>query len=342
MTEQGAYITRIGEYFGLKNPPTLTATISRKAKLTITRLRSDSADHAMTKTIPRESAFIVALQLRDLRAHELWMSGRPIPVTPYAKDTISAVDLDFEPTWHLKSPFDLLHFYLPSAALDEIATQNASGRVDTLSIAPGAALLDPVVRQLGSCFLPELERPERASSLFVDHVAHALTAHLAHTYGGMRFARPLVRGGLAPWQERRAKEYMTANLEEDISLAQLASECSLSLSYFARAFRQSTGQPPHRWRLERRVDRAKDLLLNSTQPLAEIALACGFADQSHFTRVFSRIVGVGPAAWRRAQGSMWKYVPPREVSASEAKSSRSGCSPRAIPWNSQREIEARV
>ena len=76
--------------------------------------------------------------------------------------------------------------------------------------------------------------------------------------------------------------------------------------------------------------------------LAEIALACGFADQSHFTRVFSRIVGVGPAAWRRAQGSMWKYVPPREVSASEAKSSRSGCSPRAIPWNSQREIEARV
>jgi AraC family transcriptional regulator len=94
---------------------------------------------------------------------------------------------------------------------------------------------------------------------------------------------------------------MMAHLEEDISVARLASECSLSPTHFARAFRQTTGLPLYRWRLERRIDKAQDLLRNSPEPLADIALSCGFADQSHFTKVFSRMVGIGPGSWRRAQ-----------------------------------------
>jgi Helix-turn-helix domain len=69
----------------------------------------------------------------------------------------------------------------------------------------------------------------------------------------------------------------------------------------SRAFRQSIGLPPHQWLLQRRVDKAKQLLRDSRSPLAEVAADCGFADQSHFTRVFTRAVGISPGQWRRAR-----------------------------------------
>ncbi len=92
---------------------------------------------------------------------------------------------------------------------------------------------------------------------------------------------------------------MIERLGDDLSLSEPARACGLSLSYFSRAFKQSVGAPPHRWLLLQRVQRAKSLLRNSDRSLAETAAACGFADQSHFTRVFSNVVGVSPGAWRK-------------------------------------------
>jgi len=68
------------------------------------------------------------------------------------------------------------------------------------------------------------------------------------------------RGGLASWQQRRVKELMSASLNDEIPLSRLANECGLSVRQFARAFRVSTGLPPHRWLLRHRVDRARELL----------------------------------------------------------------------------------
>jgi AraC-like DNA-binding protein len=107
-------------------------------------------------------------------------------------------------------------------------------------------------------------------------------------------------GGLAPWQARRIENYTNANLSKPISLADLANECRLSPSYFSVAFKKTVGCAPHRWLLKRRVERAAHLLLTTKQPLVDIALSVGFADQSHFTRVFARYVRATPAAWRRA------------------------------------------
>ena len=70
--------------------------------------------------------------------------------------------------------------------------------------------------------------------------------------------------------------------------------------YFSRAFRGTMGVAPHNWLLIRRVEVAKEKLLSTQLSLAEVALACGFADQSHLTRVFTGMVGVSPGAWRRA------------------------------------------
>jgi AraC-like DNA-binding protein len=95
---------------------------------------------------------------------------------------------------------------------------------------------------------------------------------------------------------------------EGMPLARLAAECGLSVRHFARAFRQSTGVPPHRWLLRRRVERAAELLGNRALPLADIAIACGFADQSHFTRVFTALMGASPNTWRRTIGATEELI----------------------------------
>jgi AraC family transcriptional regulator len=110
---------------------------------------------------------------------------------------------------------------------------------------------------------------------------------------------PFPRGGLAPWQERRAKELLLANIATDLSLAEVARQCRLSRGHFSKAFKQSTGASPHAWFTSQRVATAQALLRDTDRPLAEIALACGFGDQSHLTRVFHKRVGVSPGAWRR-------------------------------------------
>jgi transcriptional regulator GlxA family with amidase domain len=193
-----------------------------------------------------------------------------------------------------------MHFLLPQEALNAIAQEAGSPRVGDLTLQPGVCVIDDVLESLFRSMRPALANARAASTVFVDHVALAIGAHVAQHYGGMSTADRIPRGGLAPWQERRAKEMLDANLEGEISLSLLALECGLSIRHFTRAFRQSTGVPPHRYLLKRRVQRAQTLLMNPSLSLLDVALACGFADQSHFTRVFTASVSLSPGAWRRA------------------------------------------
>lgn len=112
---------------------------------------------------------------------------------------------------------------------------------------------------------------------------------------------PADRVALSPWQERRAKELMHSHMDQGLSIAQIASECSLSRSHFSRAFKKNTGVSPRDWFLQLRLDKAKSLLTGSDLTISQISLDCGFADQSHFTRVFTRMLGVTPFTWRRSE-----------------------------------------
>ena len=104
---------------------------------------------------------------------------------------------------------------------------------------------------------------------------------------------------LAPWQMRRIKTFIDVHLNEQIRIDALAEQTRLSASYFYRAFRVTFGVPPHAYILRCRTDRAMELLSAGEEPIAQIAAACGFADQAHFSRVFSKRAGLPPSAWRR-------------------------------------------
>jgi AraC-like DNA-binding protein len=110
----------------------------------------------------------------------------------------------------------------------------------------------------------------------------------------------VTRGGLAPWQVRRVTEYIEENLSSSIRLQDLAGIARLSHSHFCRAFKGSLGQPAHAYVMSRRVQRAQGLMLSTGESLSQIAALCGMADQAHFCKLFRRLVGETPNAWRRA------------------------------------------
>jgi AraC-like DNA-binding protein len=265
-------------------------------------LRSDHAQDAASIPIQPEDAFLLVMQLRDLAPHELWLDGQLTQVGELPAGAMFILDLRKKPSAWLRAPFDSLIFYMPRTAFNEITEERGTRRIVSLDCEPALAVRDPIVGQLGVSLLPTLDHPDSANKLFVEYVMLAVHAHVAQTYGGMTATARMVRGGLARWQERRAKELMEAKLGQSISMSQMAQECGLSAAHFARAFRRTTGQAPHRWLLQQRLDRAKQLLLSSALPLAQIALTCGFAEQSHFTRTFTRNVGISPGAWRRQHG----------------------------------------
>ena len=109
--------------------------------------------------------------------------------------------------------------------------------------------------------------------------------------------------GLAPWQIRRVLTHVNSNLDTTIRNKDLAAVARLCESHFNVAFRKSVGQSPHEYIIRRRMERAQGLMLSTDKALSEIAADCGLADQPHFTRLFRRVVGESPAAWRRARAN---------------------------------------
>jgi AraC family transcriptional regulator len=111
----------------------------------------------------------------------------------------------------------------------------------------------------------------------------------------------LVRGGLAPWQVRRVTTHIEANLDGTIRIKDLAALIKLSPSHFSRAFKRDFADSPHRYLMRRRLERAQGMMLKTNASLGQIAGDCGFADQAHFNKLFRRLVGESPRAWRRAR-----------------------------------------
>lgn len=299
MGQQGAYGDRLGRAFRSLSAPVLTMRVLQKSTIAVTELKCDEPGFGRTTSIPREDAWLIGLQIRACPDHDLYFDGKLTRPENYVAGVTSIYDLRRDPVAEIRDPYHSLMFYLPRAALDTVTSEAGARRIGDLRHRPGVGVNDPVVRHLLSALLPAIANSDDANVLFLDHVALALTAHVARVYGGMSPDTGMSRGRLAPWQERRAKELMMAFVDEEIPLSRLASECGLSVRHFARAFRLSTGVPPHRWLLRYRIDRAKELLRTRALSLADIAFFCGFADQSHFTRTFTRMAGVSPASWRR-------------------------------------------
>jgi len=288
----------LAKRFRVERPTTLIAKTISTAPMTFSRLRSTQAMRGRSMSVPPEEAFTFQVPLSLPFFSGLWTAGKRLPHNPTSTGDAFLFDLSNNPTVGLSNPFDSLRFYIPRKTLDELAFDRGLRAIGGLRSSEFGGR-DIVLYGLAEALVATMGRPGEGNSLFADYVALAFHDHIIRTYGGISTVERSARGGLASWQMRRVADFINANLNRDISIAQLAAECGLSARYFARAFKQSTGMPPHQWLMKRRVDKAKDLLQIAEWELTDIASVCGFVDQSHFTRVFSRAEGSSPGRWRR-------------------------------------------
>lgn len=194
-----------------------------------------------------------------------------------------------------------LFCFFPQVVLQAIALESGYDFTGELSAASPVCIADDTFCRLAATLDAVFgQGQEETSQLLIDCITRAVAAHLVTLFGHKRDGQTAKRGGLAPWQKKRALEMLEANLHGDIPLRDIAAQCRLSERHFSRAFGQSMGMPPQRWLMKRRVETAKVLLRDAELSLSEVAKRSGFADQSYLTRVFSEWVGTAPGAWRRS------------------------------------------
>src|SRR5712671_1874055 len=141
--------------------------------------------------------------------------------------------------------------------------------------------------------------PDPLYPQYAEALGIVLTHELARISSDTGLRRPVSRGGLAPWQQKRVAAYIEERLAYDIPLATLAELARLSPYHFSRSFKHSFGMPPHRYHANRRIERAKHLLANRELSVTNIALDVGFSETSTFSAAFHRLTGQTPSRYRR-------------------------------------------
>jgi AraC family transcriptional regulator len=193
--------------------------------------------------------------------------------------------------------FDFVLVELSRAYLDRIGDELGDKTIRGLTCSIDEQ--DPVLGHLAHAVADSLDAPGALNALFVEQMGLVIGLHLARRYGNAVARDLLLKGALSPAKTALAKELLMEKANLGVSIEEVANECGFSRGYFIRAFSRATGRTPHQWLIEQRAQRAKQLIEATPMTLAEIAAACGFADQSHLSRVFVKVFGHSPGAWRR-------------------------------------------
>lgn len=246
--------------------------------------------------------YTVVVHLAGCPGHELCCDRRPMRLSAQAAGRLSIHDRASRWQMHAPDRCDCIAFQCAAESLNQDQEEVRYWDIDMQAQPVRCGLHDQVMHYLALALLPVLADPGTSDGKYVMPLLSAAMAHLATTYGCVHPEPQRERGRLAGWQIRRVRELIATHLDVGIGVADLADACRLSASHFSLLFKRTVGATPHQWLLEQRVERAKHLLRTSSRSLSDIAYATGFADQSHFARVFSQRVRTSPQVWRRQFG----------------------------------------
>jgi AraC family transcriptional regulator len=158
------------------------------------------------------------------------------------------------------------------------------------------------IRHIAMSLLSELREAHVMGRLYADSLAQGLAMQLIQRYGSLKTVQVGI-GGMAPHRLRKAlaliDHHLATEEEGRVELRVVAKEVGVSYFHFSRAFKQTVGMSPTNYIAERRIERAKKLMLETALPISEIALRSGFSSQSHFTTSFRRYSGVTPRSFRK-------------------------------------------
>jgi AraC family transcriptional regulator len=199
----------------------------------------------------------------------------------------------------LGGSIETMHLYLRRSIVDAVIEDMLGGDPGQIALNPVFNGSDPFLEQIAVSMRGALNDDSLASRLYVEQLSWTLAAHLVHSSCRTEPASPAY-GGLSKQQLRRVIDFIEVNMEKPLNLQELAAAACLNPVYFGRQFKRTTNLSPHQFVIQHRIERAKSLLATTSQPIAEIAAACGFCHQEHLTRVFRIRCGTTPSAYRRA------------------------------------------
>ena len=277
----------------------MSVTSVRCAGAIVANYRRDKPGLGISNPNPNSDTFMVVVSLRDLPTHSLWRNGKHSTISPMRTGSLACLDL--RETWiaDLSYAFDSFHAFIPQSCFDDVTREMRVPSINALRCLNTDNQHDETMHGLASAIVPLIAAARPPSALVADHILTAMIGHLALTYGGIDPPVDMPALSLDRPEILRVAELLLDDLKADVGLSTLAAACGLSVRQFQRAFKQAFGTTPHRWRAQHRVTLAKRRLELTTDSLSDIAEACGFADQSHFTHVFSQIAGVSPGVYRR-------------------------------------------
>ncbi|MFP2237387.1 helix-turn-helix domain-containing protein [Pseudescherichia vulneris] len=213
-------------------------------------------------------------------------------------DRFCLMPKESESSWDIRDNLSFVHLYCTDEHLratgEKIWDRSpASFRLDEKTFAN-----DDKITALYRHFLLDCDWQQQANHLALSSATTLLLTHLIQHYTNVQWQLPKVTGGLAPFVLRNVLAFIEASLAQPLTLADLAQEAALSEYHFARMFSLSMKMAPHQYVMQRRMTRAQDLVRNTSLPLTDIALACGFSSASHFSNRFKSVLGVTPSQLR--------------------------------------------
>jgi AraC family transcriptional regulator len=202
--------------------------------------------------------------------------------------------------WENSGPPTILQVYLRHSIYAEAVRELCGCDVCEAEIIPRFAFQDPLLEQLVLAIGARVRDRSLDDKLYVDAVAQLIAMHLVQNYASCsRTVRALKTMAIPSWKIRRLIEFIEEHLGGDLSLEAISAAVEISPLYLPRAFKSAVGQTPHQYVLDRRIERAKELLRSTDLPIMNVALSAGFSSQGHLCNSFMRRVGISPAGYRR-------------------------------------------
>lgn len=218
----------------------------------------------------------------------------------YAKGDISITPADLPASYQAEGDDHYLHVLLPPQFLNSVAQQAAELDPARIELITEFRVRDPQLEQTLLLLRSELHKGGGwVERLYVESLANVLAVHLLREYSNLQPRVPQYQGGLGDRKILQISDYIQAHLDQEIKLADLAHVAGMSQFHFSRQFKQSLGVSPHQYLLQQRLERAQELLKDSTLTIAEIALQCGFNSQSHLSSHFRTVTGMTPTEYRK-------------------------------------------
>lgn len=248
--------------------------------------------------VPALSDFVIVAYQRGTTRMQRRFDGRWTK-TVCGPGDVSLLTRSQRSHWCWDDEIDVAHVYLSERLLSGVANEMLDRNVAEVRLHDVLKAQDPLVSACVDAIVREAQAKTLGAALYVEAVATQLAVHLLRNYASVTCRDPAGKCHLSPCQAARIAEYVDAHLHEPLNLETLAAVAGYGVWSFARRFRETFGQAPHAWVIERRIERARRLLEQRSLAVKEVASTCGFADQAHMTRVFQARLHTTPAALRR-------------------------------------------